>query len=322
IWKDLDKADAVYLNWFESIDGNFAGEKFYAPFARFVKRSFQINRAKSKGKRIIFVKHNRVPHNVRYPWLSLGFYKRLLKLSDVIVAFNNDADKDFKEIFPKEDFSSKITVIPPVNYIGVYPENRASKYYELLRPYKDKFIVGFIGKIVPYKNIELIIRAAKELENEDIVFFIAGAVSSDEYKAELIEQVKDRENIIASFEFLPDEEICPVLEICDILLMPYDKVSASNSGAGRLAFSYGRTVISSDISSMNMIPDELIYKYHYEENAEHYDRMMEALKSAYNDWTDDGEIIRKKGEGLLRLMETDYSEEAIREKYKKIFFGN
>ena len=74
--------------------------------------------------------------------------------------------------------------------------------------------------------------------------------------------------------------------------MPYDTTSASNSGAGRLAFSYAKTVISPDISSMNEIPSKLIFKYHYEDKDEHFDVMMEKIIEAYNNWKSSPRFLR------------------------------
>ena len=101
--------------------------------------------------------------------------------------------------------------------------------------------------------------------------------------------------------------------------MPYDTRSAANSGTGRLAFSYARSVVTPDIPSMNAIPDELIYKYHYDSPDEHYEKFLSALKRACADWQRDPERLREKGRALKKLMETDYSEQAVMEQYRGIF---
>ena len=86
-----------------------------------------------------------------------------------------------------------------------------------------------------------------------------------------------------------------------------------------MAFSYARTVVTPDIASMNLIPEDLIYKYHYDRGEEHFDRLLETLRRAHADWQRDPGILREKGEKLRHLMETDYSEEAIARKYQEIF---
>lgn len=312
---DLSKYDAVYMNWFENIDGG----AFYMPVLRFIRRKIQLFRMKKAGVKVIFCKHNRFPHNPRYKSLSRNLYLHICRLADVIIAFNFDAGQELKDIFPKEDFSGKLTVIPPVNYIGEYPPKEDSKIYNLAGAFHQKMVIGFLGRIQPYKNVELIIRAAKELENCDIVFFIAGEPFSKDYQDKLQAMTAECRNIVTIFERIPDEEIYPCLDVMDILLLPYDTESASNSGAGRLAFSYGKTVISPDISSMNQIPEELIYKYHYDFQGCHYEKMLEQIQRAYEDWKDDPDIIENKGQKLLKIMEADYSEAMIENKYKTIF---
>lgn len=312
---DLSEYDAIYLNWFENIDGG----KFYMPIFRYWRRKIQLYRIKRSKLKVIFCKHNRFPHDTRYPRLSKEIYQDLCELADVIIAFNNDANADFREVFPNSDYSNKIRVIPPINYIGAYKPNPNSSIYTRLHEYKNKLIIGFVGKILPYKNVELIIRAAKQLENEEIHFLIAGEPASKEYGEKLQKEIDGVSNITAIFERVPDDDMCPIMEVCDIFLMPYDTTSASNSGAGRLAFSYAKTVISPDISSMNEIPSKLIFKYHYEDKDEHFGVMMEQINKTYIIWKSSPQVLKSMGDALLKLMETDYSERAIQSKYQDVF---
>lgn len=312
---DLSGYDAVYMNWFENIDGG----AFYMPVLRFFRRKVQLFRMKKAGIKIIFCKHNRFPHDSRYKCLSKNLYLHICRMADVIVAFNGEAPKELKEIFPEEDFSDKVSVIPPVNYIGDYQPKTDSKVYELLAPFRKKMIMGFLGRIQPYKNVELIIKAAEELKSFDIIFFIAGQPFSEEHRNKLEEITTDCPNIVTILDRIPDEDIYPCLDVMDILLLPYDTRSASNSGAGRLAFSYGKTVVSPDISSMNQIPEKLIYKYHYSSADDHYEKMMEQIKNAYADWKKNRNMFMEKGESLLKIMQSGYSKEVIEKKYRDIF---
>jgi len=310
---DLKQYDAIYLNWFENIDGGAV----WMPPLRYLRRKLQLMRIGRAGLPVLFCKHNRFPHNVRYPALSRDLYRELCRRAALIVAFNEDAEKDLREIFPKDDYAAKIRVIPPLNYIGAYPENPGAPIYEVVKRFKGRMILGCAGKISRYKNVELILRAAKELG--DIAFLICGQPSSPEYGERLQKQAEGLENVFTRFETVPDDEMQPLMDVSDILIMPYDTKSAANSGTGRMAFSYGRSVVTPDIASMNLIPEELIYKYHYDSDAEHYDRFLAAIRRAYEDWTRDPSILRRKGEKLRALMESDYSEEAISRKYQEIF---
>lgn len=319
--EDLTKYDVIYLNWFENIDGG----KFYMPILRFFRRKFQLYRIRKSKIKVIFCKHNRFPHNTRYPGLSKKIYRNLCDLADVIIAFNNDANTDLLDVFPGSNYSNKIRVIHPVNYIGAYKPNPLSFLYTKMKVYKNKMIIGFVGKILPYKNVELIIRAAKHLINEELHFLIAGEPVSKAYKEKLLQEIDGAANITAILERIPDNEMYPILDICDIFLMPYDTSSASNSGTGRLAFSYAKTVISPDISSMKEIPPNLIFRYHYEDPAEHYNAMMIKINEAYKLWKSSPMFLKYMGNSLQELMKKNYSEQAIQLNYQAIFnelFGN
>ena len=254
---DLSGADAICLNWFENIDG---GRAFMPPL-RYARRLLQLHRIKKAGLSLLFYMHNRFPHNPRYPKLSRDLYHRLAKQADVILTFAEETGAGLEELFPGEGFGEKTEVIRPLNYIGAYPPNPDAPVYEMRKKAAGKLLVCFLGKISPYKNVELIIRAAAK-------------------------------SILRS---------------------------AANSGTGRLAFSYARSVVTPDIPSMNAIPDELIYKYHYDSPDEHYEKFLSALKRACADWQRDPERLREKGRALKKLMETDYSEQAVMEQYRGIF---
>ena len=312
---DLSGADAICLNWFENIDG---GRAFMPPL-RYARRLLQLHRIKKAGLSLLFYMHNRFPHNPRYPKLSRDLYHRLAKQADVILTFAEESGAGLEELFPGEGFGKKTEVIRPLNYIGAYPPNPDAPVYEMRKKAAGKLLVCFLGKISPYKNVELIIRAAKEPENEDVAFLLCGEPVSSEYRAELEALAAPCRNLRTDFRLIPDSEMAAILDVSDLLAMPYDTRSAANSGTGRLAFSYARSVVTPDIPSMNAIPDELIYKYHYDSPDEHYEKFLSALKRACADWQRDPERLREKGRALKKLMETDYSEQAVMEQYRGIF---
>ncbi|MBR5109278.1 MAG: glycosyltransferase family 4 protein [Clostridia bacterium] len=312
---DLTKADAICLNWFENIDGG----SFYMPVLRYIRRIIQMRRIRKAGLKVIFCMHNKFPHSPRYPALSRDLYYRLAEMADVILTFAEETKDGLTELFPKRDYSGKIRVIRPLNYIGAYPPNAGSATYQAVKKFAGKMLIGFVGVISPYKNVELLFRAAKAMAGEDAAFLIYGKPVSPEYQTKMEQMAAGCENAICRFERIPDEEMAPILDVCDVMIMPYDTRSAANSGTGRLAFSYGRTVVSPDIPSMKALPEELLYLYHYETDGEHEAKMMEQLLRAYGDWRKDPEILREKGSSLKALMERDYSEAAVMRQYAEIF---
>ena len=110
-----------------------------------------------------------------------------------------------------------------------------------------------------------------------------------------------------------------LIEMCDLLIIPYNVESISNSGTARLAFSYARTVICPDIPFLEDIPNDLIYTYTYSDRADHKRKVEETILKAYNDWTTDAEVLHKKGSMLKQIMEKENSPEVITQKYRSIF---
>ena len=315
VFGDLERFDAVYLNWFENIDGG----KRYKPLLRYLAKQIQLCRVRRSCMKVIFVKHNRFPHNPAYPALSKRLYLKLCEMADVIVAFNADAREDLQSLFPGSCFDRKITVIPPINYIGAYKDNPESDVYSFATQFCNKLVFTFLGKILPYKNIDFVLRAAEAFEGKNAAFFIAGEPASTLQKREIEEFSTRHNNTFVLLERIDDADMQPVLDVSDVLVMPYDTASASNSGTGRLAFSYGVTVVSPVISSMKAIPEDLFFGYSYDSSSEHYMKFMGQLEAAYDEWELQPEALKEKGEKLRRLMADSYSENVIIEKYKDLF---
>lgn len=86
----------------------------------------------------------------------------------------------------------------------------------LKEKYKGKTLGFFIGRHVPYKGLTYLIKASKELENENIHFWIAGS-------GELTEELKEEAKNDTKVEFLgriTDSERRAYLYACDIICFP------------------------------------------------------------------------------------------------------
>ena len=171
----------------------------------------------------------------------------------------------------------------------------------------------------PYKNVEMVIGIAKKMSDKNIRFIFAGKVGNDTLRRKYTDEVAGLNNVIVEFRFIKDEEIAQLLEIGDVIIVPYDVESMSNSGTARLAFSYGRTVICPKIPSVESIPDDLIYTYSYSTREEHEGKLIEQINLAYKDYLEDHTCFIKKGQMLKEIMIANNSEEAIMCRYKEIF---
>lgn len=176
-------------------------------------------------KQIVFTAHNVVPHNSgnKMKFKCMQYYK---KVDKIIVHTNNTKQElvlDFG-ILPQ-----KIYVIPhgllrfnlDRNKVDCM-KNNLSEIYNL----QGRLIFGALGVQSPYKGTDLIQSAfinSALLKNNSDVFLIVGG------KGNIInaDTMNGCSNVYINNSLLSDEEFQALMELTDVLLLPYRRISQS-----------------------------------------------------------------------------------------------
>ena len=179
----------------------------------------------------------------------------------------------------------------------------------------------FMGMVRPYKNIEILINAFINCNLANAQLLIVGKPQPFDYGKVLKEKASCCSNISFELQFIPNDEMYELLNLADILVMPYNKRSCLNSGAIYLAFSYGKTIIAPQIGTTlefkNNIND--MYLYDYNEDEERIERLSEAMIMAYNDWKNNNQKFIDKGKRLFEEVKQNNSSHSLIKAYKYIF---
>ena len=316
--KDLlfKKASFLYLNWYENI-GSRNG--LVALFS-FLMRIAALLLCKIRGIKIVSSFHNREIHGNKYARLCFLTAKIIYKFSDKIVVFSKDAGRDLDLYLPNEQIEIKQYYIPPVNYIGVYPFVENVEIQSLKKKgYLTVLMIG--GMKESYKNVALMIKVMNELKDKHIQLIIAGKTRGDSQNKDYRALIDKDANVQTIFRFIKDDEMAQFLAIADVVAVPYELDSVSNSGVSRLAFSYAKTVISPQIPSIKDIPSELIYTYHYTSKEEHFPILLQRLLDVYAIYRKAPERLKQQGQALKEYMEFNNSPEVIVQRYKTMFSG-
>lgn len=301
---------AVILNWYENLP--LTNSLYWM-----IKRCLHIFLLQARGKKIIFVMHNRVAHNGNI-WSKL-IAKYLLLTADA-VQIHSELTRNVIAQQIKTKHKRLISYIPHPNYIGVYPDNRVSYTKDKLGIPKQSMVYLFIGLVKPYKNIEIIINAAKDMEDDDAVFLIAGQADDAQYVDMLNQIVANRKNIKTLFRFIPDEEIVSLLNLSDVVILPYNTTSSLNSGTVYMAFSYGKTVICPMIGTLQDIHDNSLYfGYTYKTIEEHQRKFNFTVKNFYDKYYNDRDSLQNINNQIKAYVMQFHSHEAIVKNYKQMF---
>lgn len=293
------------FNWFDEANSR----------KEYIFKSLVLALLKINKKKIVYTLHNKQPHDQEKNSYSLRLMKKMCRISDVIVGLCPDTDKVIRSLYPAA--AGKLRVIPHPNYIqnyDVYGEENLRKKYQFD---DEDMVLLFLGYISPYKNIELIIEIIKNIPDKRIKLLIAGKVSSEEYRDEIIRMISGASNIKYDFRYIPDDEIVGFYNTCDIVVLPYHKNSSLNSGAAYLSFSLRKTVVCPDIGTINALKDKsFVYSYSYVTEEEHSRKLKECLNRLVMDYERDFESIHQKGFEAYKYVKKYHSDDIIRELYR------
>ena len=108
---------------------------------------------------------------------------------------------------------------------------------------QNKCNILFFGLLRPYKGVEYLIEAFKELDKDKFNLTIAG---------EVWENYPIASHIDSTIRFIPryltDEEVIEEFNRADVLVLPY--LRASQSGAAHIAISYGLPIIATAVGGL------------------------------------------------------------------------
>jgi glycosyltransferase involved in cell wall biosynthesis len=210
---------------------------------------------KALGKKIALTAHNvnkarRDENDSFWNRLTLAIQYRLA--DHIFVHTRKMKDELLADFGVREEY---VTVIRhPIN--NAFPDtdlSPAQAKSQLGLRETEKTIL-FFGKIKPYKGIEHLLSAFRQLVVGDPGYklIIAGEVQkgSEPYLEELRRKFGpelDSKQIILKALFIPEEEAEIYLKAADVLVLPYNEIF--QSGVLFLAYSFGLPVVATDVGS-------------------------------------------------------------------------
>jgi len=215
---------------------------------------------KSLGRRIVLTAHNvnAAKRDSTDTLLNRLTLRMQYLLTDRIFVHTEKAKLELNQDFGVPD--ARITVIP----FGI----NNSVPNTCLTPSEAKQHLGigdrerailFFGRITPYKGLEYLFQAFRQLlgQRDDYRLIIAGRPDRCEsywrrIREELAEYVR-RGQVLLRSEFIPDDQTEVYFKAADVLVLPYRHIY--QSGVLFLAHSFGLPVLAADVGSLK---DEIV----------------------------------------------------------------
>lgn len=310
----FNQTEYFIVNWYESLYTN----SLIKQSRNFIIKLIKLIKLKKANKKLIWVLHNKVPHDSKHVFYSKILMKWLVENSYKIIIHSKESKNVISELTNDLRIMEKVVYMPHPNYIGAYKDcnNNQKETGETLN-------LLFIGAIKPYKNVDLLIEVFNELNLDKVTLTLAGKVATKEYEKYITNIIGNNKNIKVDFRFIEDDEIVSLINESDMLVLPYDIKSSLNSGTIFLAFSNKKTVLSPLIGSLKDFDDkDLFFSYEYESIEEHKKRLNNNILNIYNKYKKDNSLLQEMGMKCYQIVEKENNMEKIRDIFKNEIFND
>jgi glycosyltransferase involved in cell wall biosynthesis len=177
----------------------------------------------NRVSKTVITAHNVLPHDSGKKYYY--FYKYLYHIVSGIIVHNEATKDDLSRLFAIK--ATKIFVIKHglINLkVNINEKNRAKLYYQsLINKKTENIVFSFLGSLSEYKGFPFFVESlsCNNFAN-NIIFLIAGKKQAN--KDVIIPKIK---NLYYFDKDLSNEEYDAFLELSDVVVMPYMKISQS-----------------------------------------------------------------------------------------------
>lgn len=207
-------------------------------------------RARKAGARVVFVCHNAWPHE-GFP-LAESLTRLALGTAHSLVALSDPVASELRRLLPEMPVS--VIPHPPFSVLEPTPDSSPEAWRRRIAAPPEAKVVLFFGNVRPYKGVRDLIDAfPRVIASTNAVLVIAGTFFEpiEAYRAR-VEELGLGDSVRLFDEYIPNEEVAPLFELTDLVVLPYR--SASQSGVIPLAATFRKPVVATNVGGL---PDAL-----------------------------------------------------------------
>lgn len=209
---------------------------------------------KLRRKAIVITIHNVLPHERAS--LFVAFTRILCRFADAYIVRGRRNCEEFSRVYgiPLD----RIFDVPHAIAPAALPSEGAAYARKELGLHEDSKTILFFGIIRPYKGLETLLRAFKEVSESipGAVLVVAGKPWTDWPPYEkLIEELGIGGRVSLFLDYVPEERVPLLFAASDIAVLPYTHFNAQ-SGVGARTVSRGTPLIVSDVGDL---PHDVYY---------------------------------------------------------------
>ena len=245
----LRKYAVWHVHWPDALLGiPNAAHAFYKVSGMFATMDY----LRMRGTKVVWTMHNFASHEARHPKLEAWFWRRFIPRVDGAISLSSTGLEMAIDRFPRLRHVPT-TVIRHGHYRDQYPEVTTDSR-EALGIAPDAKVLMFFGAVRAYKNVDVLIRAFRDMGCEDAILYVVGNPNSNELAERIVKEASQDQRVVLKFEFVDAKDVAKYLNAANLVVLPYREVL--NSGSALLALSCNRPVLVPDRGAMGELKAE------------------------------------------------------------------
>ncbi|HUO17275.1 MAG TPA: glycosyltransferase [Verrucomicrobiae bacterium] len=207
---------------------------------------------RARGTKIVWTMHNFASHEAFHPRLEPWFWRRFIPRVDGAISLSAAGLSMALERFLQLR-RVPTTVIPHGHYRERYLAAPADARRVLGIP-ENANVLMFFGAVRAYKNVDVLVRAFRDVKRDDSTLYVVGKPNSSELADRIMKEAFQDRRVALKFEFANDKDVSAYISAADLVVLPYREVL--NSGSALLALSCNRPIMVPDRGSMGELKAE------------------------------------------------------------------
>ena len=201
---------------------------------------------RAMGLGLAWTLHNVYPHDSRSPSIDLIVRLALARLADVAIAHSRGGVRRLRWQFLR---TGRTVLAYHGHLIGWYPNamSRLAARQRLGLP-EGAFVYLLLGMMRPYKGVEELIAAFRQVADPDAVLLAAGTAYPESYGSHLRALAEGDPRIRLDLFRIPDEDLQLYFNAANLFPLPFRAALTSSSLV--LAQSFGLPVLVPDVPSL------------------------------------------------------------------------
>jgi glycosyltransferase involved in cell wall biosynthesis len=247
----LKKNDVLHFHWPSFY---YRGSSVLTTVIKSILYVLMICFARLRGAKLFWTVHNIWPHNSGKTRFDYWMRKILVQNCSKLIVMGKPLISEICSTFGID--SSRIEVIPHGHYKGVYQGKGVNIRSRFGIP-EDSYVYAFFGQVSPYKGVDDLLEAFKDLDSEQAHLLIAGKKVKD---YDLGDEFLKSGHIHTHFHFIEDDEYSDYFDAVDSIILPYKQIATS--GSAILALTFCKPVVAPRIGLLEeYLPEDCAVLY-------------------------------------------------------------